>query len=834
MSCLEYRFRWVLGLCAVLLAGLGSAQPNIVLILSDDAGYNEIGYTGNNAFLTPRIDALAGQGIRFTNAYVTQPTCGPSRAGILTGLYQQSFGHEENVPQRLHAPQGFQPGRITIAHRLRDLGYTTGIIGKWHLGSTADFNRPLDMGFDEFFGTLGGSRHYWGGEVDEWKRIRRQDVEIEALWPFEGDASRYDPTNGRYLTDAFGEEAVAFINDHAGDPEPFFLYLSLTAPHQPYEAKQADLDAFPNLSGYQRVRAAMTLAMDRAVGDVLDAITDNALDQNTIVVFLNDNGGTEDRDNSPFAGAKGYTWEGGIRVPCCIRWPGMPAGTAFDDPIIAIDLVPTLVAAAGGTVTETHGVNLAPYLSGQNQQPPHETIYFRHRQAWAIRQGPWKLVRPDRATNDVWLFNLETDIGETLDLSDAQPELRDQLEREFTAWEATLDKMHWTSGESELNRFDHFRYRGLSTYSLWTTTDAWFREDTPFPASIRAEDAYANAMLEFSIAAKTYTAANGAPRATGMDFMLNTLRFSGNSVHSDPYEGATAGLPIILVPKQDGTPPAIELTAVTQGFRFRVQNSIQFLGPLRLTGDGNAQLLITAPIVEYLPGQSIVKSGSHSVSLLSLAACTGEIRVDQGTLVLGSTGAALVSDTQVAVGPAGSLSIVSGAEVDAPLLLNAGHIDGRALRRVRGDYADQTPQAVTEIVLGVTGPGYEHDQMLITGEATLQGRLVLTLAAGFNPRLGSDYPILVAAQRTGVYAEMIPPAQPTGVGYSLSYDDTTVWLHTQCEVDLNQDGRTDTRDFVAYLQIWSAGDLDADWVHNGTIDTADFIRFISLWSACRT
>jgi arylsulfatase A-like enzyme len=217
-------------------------QPNIVVILTDDAGYSDYGFSAallgaSTDVRTPNIDALASQSVLMMQGYASGAVCSPSRAGFLTGRYQQRIGYEDNPGDF----DGLAAGEQLISHHLQNLGYTTGAIGKWHLGEIDNVNRPQDMGFDEFYGFLGGGRPFWGGYNDNGRQLRRGDVNIESQWPFEGNASRYDPVNGRYLTDAFGEEAVDFINRHSGDDEPFFLYVALNAPHTPYKRSSPTL-----------------------------------------------------------------------------------------------------------------------------------------------------------------------------------------------------------------------------------------------------------------------------------------------------------------------------------------------------------------------------------------------------------------------------------------------------------------------------------------------------------------------------------------------------------------------------------------------------------------
>ncbi|MBZ0171793.1 MAG: hypothetical protein K8E66_05390, partial [Phycisphaerales bacterium] len=363
---------------------------------------------------------------------------------------------------------------------------------------------------------------------------------------------------------------------------------------------------------------------------------------------------------------------------------------------------------------------------------------------------------------DVFLFNLDADPGETTDLSDAFPETRDRLAREFSAWEAGLDKMHWTTGEQDLNRFDRFRYRAVSPFAQWTHADVWFREDTQTPVTLRPEDACSGAILEFPAADHGYNAANGAPRMTGLDFMLNQIECTGASSAQEPALAEISGLPLLFVPSLAGDPPRIELAARAPAFGFEIGNALRFLGPLQLAGDGDAPFTITGPLTEHLPGQSITKTGAHAVRLTDRAACSGPITIRAGRLELAGAGAALQSDATVAVEPGARLTVGDGARIDAPLTLSRGIIDGRGLRIIAGDY-DQDSDADLRIEIGPFGPGYETDRMLILGDAALAGRLTLSLSDGFLPRLGAAYGFVSALSVQGGFSEVVQPPHPTGV-----------------------------------------------------------------------
>ncbi|MCA9241869.1 MAG: sulfatase-like hydrolase/transferase, partial [Planctomycetales bacterium] len=358
---------------------VGSAQAstskNLVVILVDDGAYAEFGFSNDlfsqgHVTSTPTIDALAQSGTIFSQGYVSAPLCGPSRVGLLTGQYSQRIGYENNITTNASTSQGLPAATLTIADHLKALGYTTGMVGKWHLGYQDGVNRPPDAGFDEFYGMWSGARSYFPlpstSSIDQ---IRRGDVSIESTWRTEGDPSLYDPVKGRYITDAFGEESADFINRHASDEQPFFLYTSMTAPHSPLEVKQEDYDYFDGLISDpgERTIAAMNHATDRAVGMIHQALQDNNIAENTVIVFLNDNGAPirsyDSSPNDPFQGNKGSLWEGGTRVPFFIAGAGASA-QVYDQPVTALDILPTFVSMAGGDPdgVDTDGVDLTPFL----------------------------------------------------------------------------------------------------------------------------------------------------------------------------------------------------------------------------------------------------------------------------------------------------------------------------------------------------------------------------------------------------------------------------------------------------------------------------------------
>ena len=447
---------------SVAIANDGTVQrPNIVLILADDAGYADFGFQGSAEMRTPNLDRLAQTGIRFTQAYVAHPTCGPSRAGLITGRYPQRFGYEENNVPGYMSPNSAQLGddmglpldQVTLADRLQTLGYRTAILGKWHLGN-ADRYHPLKRGFDEFVGFRGGARSYFpfpDGEAD------RPENRLEY-----GFATFRE--HDSYLTDVLADEAVAFLQRNTG--RPFFLFLSFTAVHAPMDATEGDLAEFPELSVIRKKRAAMTLAMDRASGKVLDALDDLGIADNTIVVFTNDNGGPSDHNGSsnyPLAGVKSSHLEGGIRVPFLMRWPnGADDIARYDLPVSTLDLLPTFVVAAGGNAAElsgVDGVDLMPYVSGRRDGRPHQTLFWKRDVRATIRDGDWKLSRyPDRPAE---LYDLTEDGAEQDNLAAEYPDLVATMYKKLFEWEQTMQRPRWMLQrqyeKSDLQKMDDYR-----------------------------------------------------------------------------------------------------------------------------------------------------------------------------------------------------------------------------------------------------------------------------------------------------------------------------------------------------------------------------------------
>ncbi|MBC3759198.1 sulfatase-like hydrolase/transferase [Hyunsoonleella sp. SJ7] len=436
-------------------------KPNIILIFVDDAGYGDFGFHGSDVMITPNLDKLAEQGVLFTQGYVTDATCGPSRAGLITGKYQQRFGYQEiNVPgymsensKYLGDDMGLPLDQKTIADYLKTLGYTNAAFGKWHLGN-ADRFHPLKRGFDEFYGFRGGARSYF--PYKNFKGVHHDNK-------MERNFEQFEEPEG-YATDVFADEAISFIKRNKDNP--FFIYLAFNAVHTPMDATEEDLAKFPNLIGKRKEVAAMTLALDRACGKIMDKLKELGLDENTLVVFSNDNGGPTDKNaslNLPLSGTKSNHLEGGLRVPYLMRWPKkFKAETVYNYPVSTFDLLPTFYAAGGGDVEnleDVDGVDLMPFVTGTVKGRPHEDLFWKKDVRAVYRHNDWKLIRfADRPAE---LYDLSIDLTEQNNLATQHPERLKEMFKKLFEWELTHERPLWTLKQDfekyDIDRMDRYR-----------------------------------------------------------------------------------------------------------------------------------------------------------------------------------------------------------------------------------------------------------------------------------------------------------------------------------------------------------------------------------------
>lgn len=415
------------------LAARGEEKPNVVILLADDLGYGDLACYGGST-PTPNIDALAAQGTLFTQAYAPAPVCTPSRAGLFSGMYPARVGIQANTGDNKVArkrERGMPAEVVTLAERLQVLGYHTGLVGKWHLGLKPGMT-PIDQGFDEFFGFLGAAHGYLPGE-DEVRMIRGE--------------RKLEEQETEYLTDALAREAEGFLGRNKG--LPFVLTVCFNAPHTPLEAAPNYLERFPGLSGDERTYAAMISALDDAVGRIRAALESNGLLEKTLIFFASDNGAPMEESpgsNGKFSLGKAFLFEGGSRVPMILRWPGHgTAGAKITAPVSLLDITATTLEVAGATsetLAELDGIDLTPLLAGET--PPERTFYWKLGPSEAIRKGSWKLVASHQSH---WLFNLDEDPGEHVDLATKDKERALAMARELGTWIAKLPEPLWKNEE---------------------------------------------------------------------------------------------------------------------------------------------------------------------------------------------------------------------------------------------------------------------------------------------------------------------------------------------------------------------------------------------------
>lgn len=446
-------------LCALFGSNTTAAQPNILVILADDLGYADLGANGiRSDIATPHLDRIAQSGVRFTDGYATHPFCSPSRAGLMSGMYQHRYGFEHNSgPERFAAPNFGLPREIpTLAEKLKSAGYTTGMVGKWHIGFREGL-RPHERGFDQTYAFHSGARSYHADNPRETDPLYRNGNVVA------GETG--------YLTDIFAREAAAFIqrvhhkNHEQGtkNQRPWFLFLSFNAVHDPMEATEAYLARFPHVQDpRRRTLAAMLAAMDDAVGRVMEAVRQSGQEENTLVFFYSDNGGIPAKNaslNEPLRGEKAQVFEGGIRVPFIAQWKGViPGGIVYPHPVMGFDIHATALAVAGvdrtpaqpdsaQTETTLDGVNLLPYLLGENKERPHQALFWRSARQHAARVGDWKLVSVPGAVRPM-IFDLARDISEQNDLAESHSEKLAELQRIYADWDAQMMEPLWIRQDS--------------------------------------------------------------------------------------------------------------------------------------------------------------------------------------------------------------------------------------------------------------------------------------------------------------------------------------------------------------------------------------------------
>jgi arylsulfatase A-like enzyme len=437
-----------------------AAPPNVIFIISDDQGYPDLGCIGTKPVLTPNLDKLAAEGVRGSSFYVTWPACTPSRGSVLTGRYPQrnglydmvrndlvNYGHAFGAEEYAVSPEmtlGLDPKEVTIGDMLKKAGYATGCVGKWDMGQARRY-LPLQRGFDFFYG-------HGNNGVDYYTHER---YGVPSL--FRGN-ERTEEDKGTYITDLFRRESLHFVNQHLGQ-KPFFLYLAFNAPHSASSFPE-NMEAGKKKSGVgvqapekyvalyrdqvkddklARYYAAVT-CMDEAIGALMEAVDKAGQKDNTIFLFMSDNGGSGNGGNAPLTGSKSTMWEGGLRVPFIARWLGkLPAGKVTDEFLTALELAPTLLAATGAKAPPEitlDGFDMLPVLRGEVPSP-RQDMFWQRRGDKAARVGHWKWMESAKGKG---LYDLSSDIGEKKDLSKNRPEVLKMMQDKFAAWRKTMDE----------------------------------------------------------------------------------------------------------------------------------------------------------------------------------------------------------------------------------------------------------------------------------------------------------------------------------------------------------------------------------------------------------
>ncbi|GAB5560482.1 MAG: hypothetical protein SynsKO_21290 [Synoicihabitans sp.] len=877
-------FRPILGWAAIGLAAISpplraEPPPNIIVIVSDDAGYADFGFmdregvsgslSGTTSEVpTPHLDALADRGVRFARAYVAA-NCQPTRAAIVTGGYQQRIGNESVGNDHFNADQVFEGipvDTLTIWDRMKALGYTTGAIGKWHLGQYPDVgdergNRPQNQGIDEFYGMWHGSRNYLAGAYSD-----RSDNPDHVLQPryireafshpdgstsetvveFTKHANAAFPDN--YITTIFGNYAEQFVANHYDDDAPFFLYVAHPAPHKPWTNESPDYDD-PRIThltpNNRRQVASMMITMDREIGELMAKLEDpngdgddaDSIAENTMVIFINDNGGVAGKtdgvngtNNGKLSQFKGSPQEGGIRVPMILAGAGLDPtkrNTIYYNPVHSTDILATAVTLGGGTIgpdeDKVDGVNLLPFLNGENEGSPHDVVVHRWRGSFSVIKGDWKLVNKRNigsAPNFYELYKIahgdaDDDIGENNNLAkdSAHAERIAQMMRDLTDHEVHFDKPRYairarTIDTEPLNIFDHHVFRP-GTHNAWsggadvtadpiTGTRNWWQAGTANEKFLFASDGFSGATLEFPTHPQSYTAENDLRRQTGMEFLLNKMILSGDFEEDTAATATISGREIMFANNLLGQHPTIDLTAAQTGsgdFTYEVSLDLILYDDLVFNGDGNVTLNTRGEIRDYHHSRGIIKSGQSTVNLQGPNTYSGDTTVLEGTLSLHQTNAHNDDSTVVVATTGATLNLVhQGIETVTKLLIGDSE-------QPNGLYRAAGTEGVGTALPQISGPG----RLLVQPRSAFH-------SADFNRDFQLDLPELLrvielyntrfGSIRTGRYRE--DHESTDGFGGDADRGPETVTALTRFHsADSNRNGLLELAELLRVIELYN-------------------------------
>ncbi len=439
-------------------------RPNVIIVLVDDLGSTDVSFNGCTDIITPNIDRIANEGVNCTDAYISAPYSGPSRCGLMTGRYQQRFGVDGNIEaspegrkKSIAEKLGVLESEVMLSELLKEYDYNTCAIGKWHLGDHYDL-LPNQQGFDYWYGFSGGGHSYWGERAKSGAAIQENGKEVF-------------PTEQTYITDDFTQKAVDFIDNNAKKENPFFIYLAYNAPHGPLQASKKYLDRTKHIYHPERsVYAAMVLSVDDGMGRVWEALERTGADDNTIVIFLSDNGGASMTisHNTPRRAYKGNMFDGGIRTPFAIWWKGrLKPGKIYDKTISSLDIYATVAAQAGADISKCKnpldGTDLIPYLRGKNRANPHDALYWRvcGGMEYAMRKGDYKLVKT-WYQDEHMLFDIANDEIEQFDIAAQHPGVVKEMLAEYNKWDAEMMDPRWEDLHAkhqvlDFNKWENYR-----------------------------------------------------------------------------------------------------------------------------------------------------------------------------------------------------------------------------------------------------------------------------------------------------------------------------------------------------------------------------------------